>query len=107
MNVESMWATGHGIHSFTSRTGLDSLVTAEHLGPGFLENQRPDLIDTIVAARSAESPPVRIGVVGEVVIDDDSALLTIHIELQSVEASLVHFMVQEDALDTVRRFCER
>ena len=75
---------------FTRLTCLNSLIAAVDLGPGFLDNEDPDLMDVILALRwSRKGPAAAFLIIWEVVVDCDNALFTVDVQLNSVTARIV------------------
>ena len=80
MDEEFVWASRHGVHGFSCCASLDTLVTSKDLRPCLFKDQGPDLLDAVIARRPAHCPPICVSIVRKVVIDYNSALLSVHVE---------------------------
>ena len=100
-----LWAACERVQGLAGGSRLDPLVAAKDLGPGLLDDQHPDFLwplGCIGPGRLRKRPSLRLVIVGEVVVDHDSALLPIDVHLHSVAARFVHFICQENALNAIR-----
>jgi len=97
------WTTTQRVQRFSSCARLDSLITSEHFGPCFFNQQNPDLVSRRAAT---ECPSLLMRTVWESIIDDHSFLFSRNVELHSIAASFVQLFVQKDSLDTIRVFSQ-
>ena len=98
--------TSQRIECFTSSTSLNSLVTAKHFGPCFLENKHPYFFDistsTIVfIAWPTKRPSTPMVIIREVVINYHSPLLSINKQTHCIAASLIDALSYENFLNSV------
>ena len=107
MDVELMGAAGQRVHGLTSRACLNTLITAEDLGPHFLEDEHPDLIHAFFLGGAGEGPPVSSCIVGEVVVDDHRSRLSVDVDSHGVAPGIVDVVRQEDLLDAIGVLGER
>ena len=111
MNEEFMRRTCQWIECFTSSTSLNSLVTAKHFCPCFLENKHPYFFDIptspiVFIAWPAKRPSAPMVVIWEVVINYYSPLLSIYKKTHCIAASLIDAFSYENFLDSVWIFSE-
>jgi len=107
MNEELVWASSQRVHSLTRSSCFDTLVTSKDLSPYFLEDEHPDLLDSIIFRGSGKGPLLCISVIREIIVDDHSALFAINVHSDGVAAGFVHFIVKEYLLNPFGVFSER
>jgi len=91
------WTSSKRLESLTSCSSFNSLVTAKHLCPRFLDNQDPYFI--AVFRRLAHSPLFFKWVVWEIVINYNNLRFTINVEFNSITSGFIDFFRYEDSLD--------
>lgn len=103
------WAASQRVECFSAGPTLDALIAAKDLGPGFLDDEDPDLVLLVITCLRwlGEGPSLRLLIVREVVIDDHDSFFTIDIHLHGVAASFVDLMSAKYALDALGVLCER